>query len=93
LLLTATAVPATAPPAATMPRMAPVDRPPAAAPTNPVNPGTSAGAPGAAPTTTVARVRNGATGTSFLHSEARSTTTGKYSVVRPSPPPVSMPST
>src|SRR5436309_123685 len=67
LLLMATAAPATAAPPATMPRTAPLDSPPAAAPTKPEKPGMSAGAPGVAPTTTVARVRNGATGTSLRH--------------------------
>lgn len=73
-----------------MPTTAPVDRP---APASPVKPGMMAGAPGVAPTTTLALVRNGAPGTSRLHSDARTTTTGLYSAVRPSPPLVLIPST
>src|SRR5436190_14773820 len=89
LPLRATAVPATAAPPATIPSTAPEDRPPA--PTT--KPGMMLGAPGVAPTTTVDLVRNGATGTSRLHSDARTTTIGLYSAVRPSPPPLLMPST
>src|SRR5438552_500763 len=71
---TAAAVPAAAIPAPAMPRMAPVPRaPPAAKP---------AGMAGK--TATVALLRKGATGTSFLHSWAERTTTGPYSSVRAS---------
>src|SRR6185436_12316991 len=72
LLATTTAVPATAAPAPTMPTTAAVPIVPA--PTNP------AGTLGN--TATVALFRNGATGTSFLHSCADRTTIGADSAVR-----------
>jgi hypothetical protein len=71
LLATTAAVPAAAAPAPTIPTMAAVPMPP------PTNPAGTAGK-----TATVALLRNGATGTSFLHSCAERTTIGAYSAVR-----------
>src|SRR5215831_18910952 len=76
----ATAVPAAA--AAAIPSTAPVPIPPA------TNPAGKAGN-----TATVALLRNGAIGTSFLHSRSERTTIGAYSCVRPEFSDLSWPST